>query len=398
MVINEKGEKIPAQRLASGELVFVAENVPALGKSRFVIAKGKALAQTNATASTTVIENNLYKIVIDAATGTIASLEKKTVNRKLVDSVGFNQYLYLPGDSLEKMVTAQHAKVVVKENGPVLTSLQITADAPGANKLVTEVRLVNGVDRVEIINTIDKIAIRKKESVHFAFPFTVERPQVRYNIPWGTVEAEADQLMHSNRNWYTMQRWADVSNAEYGVTWSSPDAPLFQVGNITTGDLLGGLQHSSLWLKQNPPAAHLYSWVMNNLWHTNFRAEQDSITTFHYYLNVHEAFNQYKANQAGLNNHRPLVVAAADNQLAPGSLFTLAGEAVYAEAIKPASDGNGYILYLVNSSAITEKVIIKTRMKMPVIHETNLLEEKGKLLENGFAIPGKGMLMIRVQL
>lgn len=116
-----KGEKIPAQRLTTGELVFVAENVPALGESRFTIQKGKA-AIAGTSISAAGIENNLYKINIDEATGTIAGIVKKATNRKLVDQAGFNKYIYLPGDSVDKMVTARNAKVTVKENGPVLIS------------------------------------------------------------------------------------------------------------------------------------------------------------------------------------------------------------------------------------------------------------------------------------
>jgi alpha-mannosidase len=397
IIVNEQGKKIPSQRLSSGELVFVAQNVPALGKSRFTIKKGKVTANPVTGTAPTVIENSLYKITADPATGTITSLEKKATHRQLVDSAGFNKYMYLPDDVVEKMETSRNASITLKENGPVLVSLQITADAPGAKKLVSAITLVNGIDRVEISNTIDKIANRKKEAVHFAFPFMVSNPKVRYNIPWGSIEAEADQLINSNRNWYTMQRWVDVSNANYGVTLSSPDAPLFQIGAITTGGLLGGLRNSPLWLKYTNQSSHLYSWVMNNLWHTNFRAEQDGLATFRYFITVHEQFDNYQANLTGMENHRPLVVAAARGKASAESLFNITGENVYVEGIKPCYDGNGILVHLINTGDKNSPVTIKRKQQSPTILESNLLEEDLTKLSNGFILPAKEIKTIKLR-
>lgn len=397
IVVNEKGEQVAAQRLSTGELVFVARDVPALGKSRFSIRKGKAAPAATMTVTTTMLENSLYKITMDPATGTIAGIQKKNSNRILAEGTGFNKYIYLPGDSLEKQVTAHNASIIVKENGPVLVSLLVRADAPGANKLESEIRLIDGVDRVELINMVDKQAIRSREAVHFAFPFKVDRPQVRYNIPWGSVQAETDQLAHSNRNWYTMQRWLDISNAEYGVTLSSLDAPLFQVGHITTGGLLGGLRLSPLWMKYTDQSSHIYSWVMNNLWHTNFRADQEGPAGFRYYFTVHEQFNNYQANRTGMENHRPLVVAPAQGKATAGSLFEVTGANVYVEGIKPCYDGKGILVHLINSGDEDSPVTISRKQQPVVITKSNLLEEDTGTLQNGFVLPAREIITIKLQ-
>jgi alpha-mannosidase len=397
IVVNEQGVKIPAQRLSTGELVFVAPNIPALGKSRFIIQKGSAATAANNNNSTTTIENSLYKIVVDPATGTIASLEKKGINHKLVDSAGFNQYIYLPGDSLAKMKTAGNIKITLKENGSVLTSLLVTAEAPGANQLQSEFRLVNGVDRVEVINTIDKKAIRSKESIHFAFPFNIDRPQVHYNIPWGMAQAEADQLVHANRNWYTMQRWLDVSGNDYGITMSSIDAPLFEIDSITTGGLLGGLRLSPLWLKSTRQSSNIYSWVMNNLWHTNFRVEQEGVATFRYYFTAHGPDWGVLANRIGLENHRPLIAAPASGAASVGSLFELEAGGVYVEDIKPAYDGKGVIAHLVNGLDIDTEVSIKRKQPGITLTKSNLLEENVGSLPDKFVLPAREIITVRIQ-
>lgn len=338
---------------------------------------------------------------MDATNGNIVKLIKGTSARNYVaaDSAGLNQYMYMPGDSLKKLVSSSNAHISIKENGPLVVSLLITSDAPGTQGILREVRLVSGLDQVELINTIDKTAIRRKESVHFAFPFNVPGAQVRYSIPWGSVRAEADQLPYANHNWFTMQRWVDVSNSAYGITWSSPDAPLFEIGNITTGNLLGGLHHSPQWLSGTPQSPVLYSWVMNNLWHTNFRADQEGKATFHYFIQAHEGgFNSFKANQTGLNNHQPLVVSATAGAPEKGLFFKIGDNNIYVEAIKPTNDGLGVIAQLVNSGDTDSEISI-TPNTVPAVKvwESNLMEDKLKPLNDRFIIPAKGVLSVRIE-
>lgn len=401
LVKDAQGKKVQSQRLNTGELAFVAEDVPPLGKSRYTIHAGKAFFRVGAKATPTSLTNGLYTIEVDRYTGAITKLEKHPSERNLVsfDSIGFNQYLYLPGDSLENLQTSSSPRITIKEKGPLVVSLLVESVAPGANALNQEIRLVRGLDKVEIINTIDKKAVRQKESVHFAFPFNVPGGQIRYSIPWGSVMAEADQLPHSNKNWYTVQRWVDISNADYGITWSSPDAPLFEIGKITTANLLGALYGSPLWLKFTPHSSRIYSWVMNNLWHTNFRADQEGIVSFRYFIKIHEAgYDSYQANQYGMENHRPLVVAQASDQPTDTLFFKLEGENVYVEGLKPANDGKGVIAQLVNCGERDSRVILIQKTKESLkVWESNLAEESKRPLEGNFTIPAKGMMILRVE-
>jgi alpha-mannosidase len=404
LVKDLSGKPVPSQRLTTGELAFVAEQIPQMGKSSFSINEGKAytkgLVKGSAKISENMLSNGVYKLEIAPKTGNIKKLIKIAANRDYVaaDSTGLNQYLYMPGDSIEKIQTSSNASIKIKEKGPLVVSLLITSSAPGTDGLTREIRLVNGLDKIELINTIDKKAIRKKESVHFAFPFNVPDAKVRYSIPWGSISAETDQLPYSNRNWYTMQRWVDLSNSSYGITWSSPDAPLFEIGKITTANLLGGLPHAPLWLSFTPQSSHIYSWVMNNLWHTNFKADQQGLVTFHYVIQTHEnGYNSYQANQSGLSNHQPLLVAVA----APdekGLPFTVKGLNVYVEALKKADDGKSMIVQLVNCGDQDSQVNISPKNNSSLkFWESDISETRKKTLENHFILPAKGIMTICIE-
>jgi alpha-mannosidase len=391
---------VPSQRLSSGELAFVASGVPQFGKATYSINHGKAFSNGKAIISLSGLANGIYSITIDGKTGDISKLVKTEGTREqvLVDSAGFNRYIYMPGDSIQRQQTSTDAVVTIKEKGPLLVSLLITSKAPGTHGLTREIRLVNGLDKIELINTIDKKSIRAKESVHFAFPFNVPGAQVRYSIPWSSVTAEADQLPNANKNWFTMQRWVDVSNASFGITWSSPDAPLFEIGKITTADLLGGLHHAPQWLTFTPQSSRIYSWVMNNLWHTNFRAEQEKgPATFHYIFRSHPTgYDGFDADRFGLNNHQPLVVAAASGNLDEQLFFNIDGKQVYVESLKPADDGNGVIAQIVSTGDSDVTITSKTKSAIK-IWKSNLTEEKVAVLDNNFKLPVKGIITVRIE-
>lgn len=400
LVKDEAGTKIPSQRLSNGELAFVADNVPQFGGKVYNINPGEAYNQGNAQISDKELSNGIYTIKLQTSTGDISKIEKTTDGKAitLVDTAGFNKYIYLPGDTLSNLQTSSDANISIKEKGPLVVSLLVTSQAPGTNGITREIRLVSGVDHIEIINTIDKQAVLRKESVHFAFPFNVPGAQVRYSIPWGSMTAEADQLPYANRNWYTMQRWADVSNSQYGITWSSPDAPLFEIGNITTAGLLGGLHHSPLWLGFTEQSATMYSWVMNNLWHTNFRAEQDGKATFHYFFTAHQGgYDSFEANKQGLENHQPLVVSGGKDA-GKGMFFKLSGGRFYVESLKPANDGKAIIATLVSTGPADATVTVSPQNASAIkVFESNLIEDRKKPLPPTFTIATKDVMVIRIE-
>ena len=53
------------------------------------------------------------------------------------------------------------------------------------------------------------------------------------DIPWAVIRPEVDQLPAACKNFFSVGRWADVSNGKYGVTWATLDAPIVEVGGMT---------------------------------------------------------------------------------------------------------------------------------------------------------------------
>ncbi len=344
-VVDATGAPIPSQRLRSGELAVLAKDVPAFGTSRFRVVTGPAYARQRASASGWQIESPEWRVTLDSRTGAVARLWNTRLGRDFVDhrsTHGLNEYLYLPGSDLRNLAAPTNPRVEVVEPGPLVARLRVTSSAAGTRGLVQEVQLVAGLDRVDFNDVIDKTAVRAKEGVHFAFPFAVPSGQVRIHGPWAIVRPDLDQIAGSNKNWFNTQYFVDVSNAKFGVTWSSLDAPLMEVGGITA-NLLGGGYDPKEWLSRIGPTQAIYSWALNNHWYTNYRADQEGALTFRYSVQAHGLYAPDRAYRFGAGLAQPLLVFEGVEN-AP--LLAVSDVRVVVTSLKPSNDGKALIARL----------------------------------------------------
>lgn len=344
-VVDAKGSPLPSQRLRSGGLAVLVKDVPAFGASRYRVVPGTAHSAQRASAAGWHLESPEWRVAIDPQTGAVSRLWNVRLGRDLVDPRsphGLNEYLYLPGSDLRNLAAPTGMRVEVVEPGPLVVRLRVTASAAGTRRLVQEVQVVAGLDRVDFNNVVDKTAVRAKEGVHFAFPFAVPGGQVRIHGPWAIIRPDLDQIAGSNKNWFTTQYFADVSNGSFGVTWSSLDAPLMEVGGITATLLDGGYTPAA-WLQRIGPTQALYSWALNNHWYTNYRAEQEGLLTFRYSVQAHGRYAPDQAYRFGVGLAQPLLVSAI---IDPSSLVTVSDRRVVITSLKPSEDGKALIARL----------------------------------------------------
>ncbi len=316
-VTGSNGKTVRSQRLSTGELAFLAQDVPALAGKRFLIEdEGPLIGQGKASAEKAVLRTPSVTVRVDPASGAIVSLQSPAIGAELSDvksGVGLNRYYYVLGKTLEEIRKAEAgpAKITVQEPGPLVASLLVESDAPGCEKLSREVRVVDGLDRVDIVNVLDKKAVREKEGVHLGFAFNVPAGVMRMDIAWAVIRPEIDQLPAACRNYFTVGRWVDVSNQDYGVTWATVDAPLVEAGGMTIYDIGPQNGGPAAWLEHVKPSQTLYSYVMNNHWGTNYKADQEGPTTFRYSLLPHRQYDPAAAQRFGIECSQPLVAVPA---------------------------------------------------------------------------------------
>lgn len=409
-VTDEAGQAVPSQRLRSGELVFLASDVPALGSRRYHIAAGAPFVGERAQALGTSVTNELIRVRLDEQTGGIAELRARGLAGNFVDTSGgetVNDFLYLPGDDLSGLQRNGPVTIRVGEPGPLVASLVVESPAPGCERLVREVRLVAGSDRVELHNLVDKKRIEAasyhakegKESVNFAFPFAVPGGEMWLDVPLGMMRPELDQMPSACKNWFTVGRWADVSNADRGITWVTLDAPLVQVGGITA-NLLNSQTNPDVWRQKVEPTQRLYSWAMNNHWGTNYRAYQEGPVQFRFSLRPHGPADRAAATRYATElSHALLVVVPPADQQPLASLLRVDPGDVQVFALKPSDDGHALIVRLQNTSPREQRATLHwNRLRPTKMCFSDTSERPGEACPDAVSFPPLGVVTIRAEL
>lgn len=357
IIKDRNGATVLSQKLADGSIAFLAKDIPPMGSAIYSIHKGRSAASAKISMSKNSIQNEFVTVEINPVRGSISSLKSITGNNEfeLVDSEvnGLNEYFYIAGRDPSNPLPAAKGKIHIKEQGPVVNSIVVESDAPGCKNLTREIRLVSGINRVDIINIVDKKNIYEKEGVHFAFPFSVPDGETRVDIGWGNYRPEKDQLPGACKNYFTVQRWVDISNQDYGVTWVTNDAPMIEIGQITTDPISYG------WIDHLQPSQKIYSYVMNNYWETNYKASQEGKVTFRYSIYPHGRFNAAAATRFGIESSQPLqVIPVKANADVLSPFLRVKPASVIVTMVKPFDNGKSMLVRLFNSAERPEAVSI----------------------------------------
>ena len=378
-VRDAEGSLVPSQRLASGALAFRALQVPPLGSRRYSLEAGAAHSTGRSRATEFSLTNEHITLRINPDTGAIQSLRHVSIDAELVDQkrgVGLNDYLYILGrDPAQNRLTIEGGVVVhVEDPGPLVATLRVESDAPGCKRLIRRIRLVDGFDHVELLNTTDKLMERRPEGLYFNFPFDIPDATARVDVPWAVVEVEKDQMQGANRNYFCVQRFVDLSGSDYGVTWVPIDAPMVQFDPINIA-AAGGRQS---WRTHIDPDAYLHSWTMNNHWETNYKADQEGLISFAYAIRPHGGgYDAASVQRFGRAICQPLLAVAGDPKTPlASSLLQVSGDGVVVTNVRPTRDGRGLTVRLFNTADGPRSAGLKWRSPYSESWLSNPMEEK----------------------
>ncbi|MFI4912354.1 MAG: polysaccharide lyase family protein [Sedimentisphaeraceae bacterium JB056] len=351
VVKDYQGTIVPSQLLSTGEFVFIAENIPAFGSRCFKIVSGE-VERGDVKASKRQISSKDITLKFNQSTGAIESLRLKGVDVDLADTksgMGLNEYYYVLGDDTEPVKNGDVA-IEVKEQGAVLSTVEITSDAPGCNKLTREITLIEQLGRIDITNTLDRKQVREHEGVHIGFDFNVPQGKMLVDIPWAVINPLEDQLPGANTLFMCVNRWIDISNKDYGVTWVTLDAPIVEKGGINVRNFYPD------WTKELSKSNTFYSYVMNNYWWTNFKADQEGVTTFRYSIKPHLGSEIIDMQKYGISCSRPLVAVSVDSVRQDSQkLFSITNSNIIATSVRPLNNGNALEVRFFNTTTESQK-------------------------------------------
>jgi hypothetical protein len=394
LVADTEGRAVPSQRLPSGELAFLADDVPGLGSRRYRVAAGQDQAPVGRSDDLRIVTDRV-RLVVDARSGGVTSLVDAESGRDFADAVGggLNQLLYVSSRDPADAHTAESVVVERVTWGPLVHAIRVRGTAPGTRGFESEIRVYAGTGRIEIVNRVDKLPILAPEALLYRFPFALSEPQVHVSVPWGSYETQREQLPGACRNYLTLERWLDVADTHGGVTIASVDAPLFQLGVIRTDPIVAG------WVDSLPTSGTVLSYVMNNYWETNYRASQGGVHEWRYAFRLHDGFDSAAADRWGREVAQPLISAVVRRQRplpAPPISFEAARAVLTGVERVPGSDA--LVARLFNPGDVADTVVVRPHHAGAAVVLGDSRAADGEPLTGPLVLPPRGLVSLRIRL
>ncbi|MFI9801737.1 glycoside hydrolase family 38 C-terminal domain-containing protein [Streptomyces sp. NPDC052302] len=299
----EEAQSNERHRAAGRFLHVPVADVPACGAVRLDIvpAAERATAvdgDSGRPDDPTVLENDHLRVTVDLREASISSIVDKATGREMVRqdaTVGFNGYVYdeyatagafnhqssktVADDSMHLLAsrsTAPPAALVDRITDATGQTIVYECAPAGTRRLRVRVHLPHHAARIDIENRIDKDATLTKESAFFAFPFALDNPVVHTEATGGVLGSDRETVPGSATHMRAVRRWISLSDGTRHAALATADAPLVQLGGIA----IPYVPYPQS-LPQEEPAT-VFSWVHNNIWDTNFPAQQAFEHVFRY--------------------------------------------------------------------------------------------------------------------
>lgn len=350
-LLNHTGDEVPYQILSDGRCVFVAEDVPAMSSAVYRLApvtKKHKATEYKTMANANVLDNGLVRVVIDPKKGTISSFKTSKDDYEYASASGLNDYLYTARIGKDPRGIDGVNSIEIIDNGPVAAAIRVISDAPGCNSLTRDVIIYRGLDRVDIVNTVDKKDILEFENVRFVFPFNFSHPDITMDLAMSEIHPEREQLAGVNKHYYSVQNGLSVGDLEHGICMTTIDAPFVELGTPSGEDYRLNPRYGYGWWPMAQISPVVYSWVMTNTWRTNYKASQGGVTVYRYSLQADNPFD-LKLKQKGLEAEQKMLVLNTTKSEPVENLFRLKGRnRIALSSIVPSKDGEGYIVCLHN--------------------------------------------------
>jgi glycosyl hydrolase family 38 len=414
-ITDAKGNEVPyqryEQRMEGAYFGLWVEHIPPMGYKTLQVNVGQRSKKTPDTNGNT-FENQFYKLHIDESAGVVKSIYDKELEQELIDSkdtLTLGQFIYeelgsrqemerltnLTRDTIYKPLDLKRSilsniKVIKRENGAIYQSLFLNGDMPvcaDERGVTIEIRLYHYQKKIEFLYRMIKLPVTSPESVYISFPFNLDGGKLTFEAQGGIVYPGINQLEGSSSDWNTIQNFATVKGDNSQIVFVSNEIPLVQFGAINTGRYYYRIQ---------PTTNHIYSWVLNNYWVTNFNASQSGELQWTYSITSSADNSDMFATKFGWGDRVPLksrimlpTQGTTKTKLVSQSLINIDVPNLLLVNTSLSADEKGIILHLrevEGEHAILDIRRLLEETNASSVQEVNILEEELSLLTSPLLI------------
>jgi len=376
--------------LRSARVAFVARDVPAVGHAVYrVVARPDAGPAEAKDAAGDRLENGLYSITLDRATGAMTGLRVKAGDWEVLAGRGnvvareadkgdvWELYRGLDGGSKVAMTARQavpappaaklsdesRGKPGTLRVGPVFAEFRV-AHPFDTGSFATAVRLYDGLRRVEVTTSL----VNNEKFVRYQalVPTTIAAGEGVHEIPFGAI-GRPDGVE------FPAQNWADLGDGRRGLALLNLGAP----GNVRAG----GTMMLSL-LRAHTLGGYGFGGGYEPGMSSDSALQLGKERTVRYALVPHAGdWREARVYRDGLEFNNPLIARKAAPHPGPlpkrWGLIDVSDPRVVVSALKPGRDGAAILRVYEATGAPAPGVKVTIHAGVTSANETNLMEDAG---------------------
>lgn len=263
------------------------------------------------------IDNEWYNISIDSVNGTILALFDKELNKEIIDTDSEWKTGQLIHEKTDKRYIdggirtgnirsgINNVKFSGYTPGEIWDTYSFTAYTEAGegkdNNLCIDYKVYNVSKRIDICYSLNKSLNTSPEAVYVSFPFDLPNGEIYFDVPGGIIKAGVDQIPGTSNDWNTVQNFTSIKNNSEQIVFVSPEVPMVELGNINNGRFQKYAK---------PESNHVFSYVMNNYWTTNFNATQHGEFKWNYCLTSMNNSSDREAMTFALECRNPMLARA----------------------------------------------------------------------------------------
>jgi hypothetical protein len=197
--------------------------------------------------------------------------------------------------------------------------------------------------------TLDKLKVRGKESAHVTFDLAVPGGRLRVDQGWNLMDPARDALPGSCREFVGAHDAVDASGPDGGVSLGLVDSPLVELGAIV--DERPNEAGIRRWRSAVETGTTVHAYLLNNYWHTNYKADQEGPLRFRFVLRPHGPETDATTSAFSREVEQPpLVVAAGARPATARALPLELGPDVQVVSLRPEEGGKARLVRLLNAA------------------------------------------------
>jgi len=382
LIVDDMGNPVPSQTVHRSEtkadLLFIAKDVPSLGYVVFhLVEQSPAAANTYLKFDRSSLENAYLKVKIDQSSGLIREITNQQSDRRVLSNEKGNRLQILndlahdawnmrfgedPVVNLE-----QPREITLEEYGPVRATIKVVHAFSGEQKakptedfpssfFTQYISLYAGLPYLEVRNEV--MWWENNKVLKVSFPVNIKADSARYEIPYGSITRPTgfNTAFEKARYEVPAQRWADLSDGEYGVALINDSKHGYDIKeNIIRLTLLRSPDNP------DPLADRGYQ-------------------RFSYALYPHAGdFVQGRVVQKGLEFNEPLIVYTGEEHSGEleknHSFIQISPSTVVMNVLKLAEEDNDFVIRVVETAGTAARVKIQFDRPLLSVKEVNLIED-----------------------